>query len=131
MGETPLKVVLTIVGQQYEKNDWQVDFNGPAFDAFWSRISNDLALLGYQPVCVRNPDLTITVRSYTDLLNCVKLSTPSSQGTHCVGHCIGKSEHLDLFEDIEVALRRLLFAPETIPPADEFRKVCHNCGCGC
>jgi hypothetical protein len=28
-------------------------------------------------------------------------------------------------------VRRIAFAPETIAPADEFRKVCHNCGCGC
>jgi hypothetical protein len=26
---------------------------------------------------------------------------------------------------------RIAFAPETVPPEDHNRKVCHNCGCGC
>jgi hypothetical protein len=34
-------------------------------------------------------------------------------------------------EDISTAVRRVAFAPETIAPSGEFRKVCHNCGCGC
>jgi hypothetical protein len=38
---------------------------------------------------------------------------------------------LNLAEDIRRAVSRVAFAPETVPPEDHNRKVCHNCGCGC
>lgn len=125
------KVVITILKQFYERKDWAFDFDSAQFTDFLDRLSSDLNKLGFELVCRHNSDVTITVKSYTDLLNSVKISTDSSQGNHCVGHCVGKSEHLDIMEDLEAAIRRVVFAPETIPPAHEFRKVCHNCGCGC
>jgi hypothetical protein len=38
---------------------------------------------------------------------------------------------LNICEDISAAVRRIAFAPETVVPSNEFKKVCHNCGCGC
>jgi len=125
------QVNITILNQLYERNDWVFDFDSAQFASFIDRLSNDLKQLGYELLCRRNHDVSITVKSYVDLLNCIKISTDSSMGNHCVGHCVGKSEHLDIMEDLEAAVRRVVFAPETIPPAHEFRKVCHNCGCGC
>lgn len=125
------KVTITIMEQLYERSDWVFDFNAAPFVTFINRLTADLKNLDYELVCCRNRDVVITVKSYADLLNCIKVSTDTSMGNHCIGHCLGKSEHLDILEDIEAAVRRVVFAPETIPPANEFRKVCHNCGCGC
>lgn len=79
-----------------------------------------------------NCDMVIKVNSYADLLNVIKVSSPDDGHINqCVGHIIGKSEHLEIMEDIRTAVSRIAFAPETIAPSSEFRKVCHNCGCGC
>lgn len=127
-----LKVMtVTILGQQHLRGDWLFDFDGELFQRFISGLTKEMKKLGVKLTCVRNHDVVISINSYADLLNCVKISSDDSLGNHCIGHVIGKSEHLDVMEDIGVAVRRVAFAPETIAPADEFRKVCHNCGCGC
>jgi hypothetical protein len=122
---------VTIFDQQHLRGDWLFDFDGERFQQFIDGMSREMRRLGFALTCVRNHDVTISINSYADLLNCVKISSDDSQGTHCIGHIIGKSEHLDIVEDIDMAIRRIAFAPETIAPAGEFRKVCHNCGCGC
>jgi hypothetical protein len=124
-------ITLTIFDQRHVRNDWQFDFQGSEFSAFLSALTRDMKKLGYLLECVYCHDLSIAINSYADLLNCVKVSSDDSLGNHCIGHIIGRSEHLDILEDIDSAVRRIAFAPETIAPAGEFRKVCHNCGCGC
>jgi len=124
-------ITVSILDQKHLRSDWSFDFDGEPFQQFISGISQEMGTLGFVLNCVRNRDVTISINSYADLLNCVRVSSADSQGTHCIGHIIGKSEHLDIVEDIDAAIRRIAFAPETIAPAGEFRKVCHNCGCGC
>jgi hypothetical protein len=124
-------ITITIFAQQHLRKDWLFDFDGPQFQRFLERLGKDMRKLGLALRCERNADVQISINSYADLLNCVKVASDDSQGNHCIGHIIGKSEHLDIMEDIDAAVRRIAFAPETIAPASEFRKVCHNCGCGC
>lgn len=124
-------MTLSICAQKHLRKDWLFDFEGPEFRSFVTSMTKEMKKLGIALVCVHNRDVTIDINSYADLLNCVKISSDDSMGNHCIGHVIGKSEHLDIMEDLELALRRVAFAPETIAPAGEFRKVCHNCGCGC
>jgi len=124
-------ITVTILDQQHLRDDWRFDFDGELFRQFLAGMTQDMKKLGFALTCVHNPDVQISINSYADLLNCVKVSSDESQGTHCIGHIIGKSENLDILEDVGSAIRRLAFAPETIAPAGEFRKVCHNCGCGC
>jgi hypothetical protein len=124
-------ITITILGQQHLRGDWLFDFDGEMFQKFLAQMTREMKKLGFSLTCVRNSDVVISINSYADLLNCVKISSDDSLGNHCIGHVIGKSEHLNIIEDIETALRRVAFAPETIAPAGEFRKVCHNCGCGC
>jgi hypothetical protein len=124
-------LVVTILDQQHLRTDWQFDFDGEPFRQFISAMTREMRKLGVVLTCVHNHDVKISINSYADLLNCVKISSDDSQGNHCIGHVIGKSEHLDIMDDISSAIRRVAFAPETIAPAGEFRKVCHNCGCGC
>ena len=124
-------VLVTILDQQHLRRDWLFDFNGELFRNFFSDLSKEMRKSGVDLTCVHNHDVVISINSYADLLNCVKISSDDSLGNHCIGHVIGKSEHLDILGDIDSAVRRVAFAPETIAPAGEFRKVCHNCGCGC
>jgi hypothetical protein len=130
-GKVLKTLTVTIFDKKHLRDDWYFDFEGAEFRKFVTGITKEMKKLGLALTCVQNHDVTITINSYADLLNCVKLSTDDSQGTHCIGHIIGKSEHLDIIEDVGSAIRRIAFAPETIAPAGEFRKVCHNCGCGC
>lgn len=124
-------MTLTILNQQHPRTEWLFDFEGEGFKAFISKVTKEMKKLGISLSCVYNREVSITINSYADLLNSVKIASDDSLGNHCIGHVIGKSEHLDIMEDIDQALRRVAFAPETIAPAGEFRKVCHNCGCGC
>lgn len=125
------QITITIHNRKYGRNDWCFDFDGPLFLDFLAGVARDMKRAGIQLSVVRN-DAAITINSYADLLNVVKISSPQDgHSNQCVGHIIGKSQRLDIMEDIGIAVRRVAFAPETIAPSSEFRKVCHNCGCGC
>ena len=130
-GKVMKALTVTILGQQHLKEDWLFDFDGLTFKQCMTAMTREMKKLGFALTWVYNHDVVIAINSYADLLNCVKISSDDSLGNHCIGHVIGKSEHLDIMEDIGAAVRRVAFAPETIAPAGEFRKVCHNCGCGC
>ncbi|HEY3489532.1 MAG TPA: hypothetical protein VGK27_05345 [Candidatus Deferrimicrobiaceae bacterium] len=128
----PKKIILTICGQNHVRPDWRVRLSGKSFDAFCNEVAAGLAPYGIAFEVARNRDLVIDIRSYADLLNAVRVSSPSDGcSNRCVGHIIGKSEKLDLLEDIRAAVDRIAFAPETVPPDDFIPRVCHNCGCGC
>lgn len=126
------QIRLTILEQNYARNDWNYDFEGSGFASFFETLTMDMNNMGIDLELVRNRDAVITINSYADLLNVVKISSPDDgHSNHCIGHVIGKSPNLDIQEDIRIAVRRIAFAPETVAPSSEFRKVCHNCGCGC
>jgi len=131
-GKRLKEMTILILAQEHIRKDWYFDFNGGEFLDFCGKLTRDMKKLGVALNIVRNSDSTIKIASYADLLNCVKISSPDDgHANQCVGHIIGKSEHLDIMEDIGTAVRRVAFAPETVAPSSEFRKVCHNCGCGC
>ena len=126
------QIVIAIHDQKYLRNDWHFDFDGQPFQDFLTGMIAEMKRLSVLLSIVRNRDAVITINSYSDLLNVVKISSPQDgHSNQCVGHIIGKSQRLDIMEDISTAVRRVAFAPETVAPSDEFRKVCHNCGCGC
>lgn len=126
------QIIVTIHEQKYLRKNWSVDFDGQPFMTFLAELVKGMKRLGVHLTVVRDRDTVITVNSYADLLNVVKVSSPQDgHGNRCVGHIIGKSGKLDIMEDISAAVRRVAFAPETVAPSAEFRKVCHNCGCGC
>lgn len=126
------KMMVTFFQQNHQRPDWKVDRESDAFRSFLVELSAELAGFGVEIGHIDNDSITIDIKSYADLLNSVRISSPSDGIiSQCVGHIIGKSDKLDLIEDIRRAVRRVAFAPETIPPEDHNRKVCHNCGCGC
>lgn len=124
-------IEMIIFAQKHVRPDWQFDFDSDLFAGFFEGLCRDMRQAGVELKRRDSSDMVIHVNSYADLLNCVRLSSDEPGGVHCIGHVIGKSEHLNIMEDLAAAVRRLAFAPETVAPASEFRKVCHNCGCGC
>ncbi|MDD5284321.1 MAG: hypothetical protein PHD54_00550 [Desulfuromonadaceae bacterium] len=126
------EITLILFEQKHIRREWIYDFEDTRFQRFYELLSKDMKKHGIALLLVRNRESVITVNSYADLLNVVRVSSPADGHLQqCVGHIIGKSENLDILEDIRTAVRRVAFAPETIAPSGEFRKVCHNCGCGC
>jgi hypothetical protein len=126
------QMVVTIHEQKHLRNDWYFDFEGQPFRDFLAGMTAEMKRLGVLVTVVRNRETIISINSYADLLNVVKISSPQDgHSNQCVGHIIGVSQRLDIMEDIGTAVRRVAFAPETVAPSSEFRKVCHNCGCGC
>jgi hypothetical protein len=129
---TKKKILLTIYSQNHIRPDWRVDLSGADFHRFVRGLEQELAGFGITLDCGSNDVHCIDVNSYGDLLNAVRVSSPADGFSNkCVGHIIGKSQHCDLYEDIRRAVNRVAFAPETVPPDEHNRKVCHNCGCGC
>jgi len=129
---TGKKLVVTFYRQNHVRADWQWDSDDASFNLFFIDLKEDLARFGIELSRVDNAEIAIDINSYADVLNAVRISSPEDGFVNlCVGHIIGKSANLDLQEDIKRAINRLAFAPETIPPEDHNRRVCHNCGCGC
>jgi hypothetical protein len=125
-------MVITIHDQKHLRKEWYLDFDGQLFQTFLAELIEEMRRLGVVMTVARNRDLTVSISSYADLLNVVKISSSQDgESNRCIGHIIGKSPNLNIMEDISRAVRRIAFAPETVAPADEYRKVCHNCGCGC
>ena len=126
------QMIITIHEQNHLRKDWYVDFDGQPFQDFLAGMIREMKRLGVLVTVVHNHETVIKINSYADLLNVVKISSlQDGHSNQCVGHIIGASQRLDIMEDISTAVSRVAFAPETIAPSGEFRKVCHNCGCGC
>jgi hypothetical protein len=126
------KMVLTLYRQNHVRPNWRVDLAGCEYELFFIELADILRQFGIELEIAKNDEITIDVNSYADLLNAIRISSPADGFANiCIGHVIGKSPRLDLMEDIKRGINRVAFAPETIPPEDHNRRVCHNCGCGC
>lgn len=126
------EITLVFFRQNHMREDWRVDLDGAEAARFFADLAQELARCGVGLKRTTNDAFTIDINSYADLLNTVRISSPADGfASVCVGHVIGKSENLDLLADIRRAVVRVAFAPETVPPEDHNRRVCHNCGCGC
>ena len=125
-------MVLTVYRQNHVRPNWRVDLAGCEYELFFIELADILRQFGIELEIAKNDEITIDVNSYADLLNAIRISSPADGFANiCIGHVIGKSPRLDLMEDIKRGINRVAFAPETIPPEDHNRRVCHNCGCGC
>ena len=125
-------MVLTLYRQNHVRPNWRVDLADYKYELFFIELADILGQFGIELEIANNDEVTIDINSYADLLNAIRISSPSDGFANiCIGHVIGKSPRLDLMEDIKRGVNRVAFAPETIPPDDHNRRVCHNCGCGC
>jgi len=130
MGNRSIEIIF--YRQNHLKPDWEVGTNSLKMELFIAELVDDLTKFGIVVTVQFNDAVTIDINSYADVLNAVRISSPMDGFANvCVGHVIGKSPNLDLYEDIRRAVNRVAFAPDMIPPDDHNRKVCHNCGCGC
>lgn len=126
------KMLVTFYRQNHVRPDWRFDTKSAAFELFFIEMANDLSRFGIELTRMDDDETIIDINSYADVLNSVRIASPADGFANlCVGHVIGKSAQLDLMDDIRRAINRLAFAPETIPPEDQNRRICHNCGCGC
>ena len=118
--------------QNHKRPDWEKALTGITFDLFFAELAQELERFGINLERLDDDGQVIEINSYNDLLNAVRIASPADGISNiCIGHVIGKSLHLDPLEDIRRAVNRIAFAPETVAPDTENRKVCHNCGCGC
>ena len=125
-------VTISVCRQNHLRDNWKVDLEGESFRAFVRELTLELAGFGVMIESSCNDAVTVTVNSYADLLNAVRITSPADGFINkCIGHIIGQSQNLNYFEDIRRAVNRVAFAPETVQPDESNRKVCHNCGCGC
>ena len=126
------QITVTFYRQNHIRPDWKVDLSHFRFKLFFIELADDLGRFGISLARRDDDSHTIDVKSYAEVLNAVRISSPADGFTNvCVGHVIGASPNRDLMEDIKRAVNRVAFAPETVPPDDHNRRVCHNCGCGC
>lgn len=129
---TVKKMLISVCRQNHIRDNWVVDLDGDDFSGFIKDLTGELAAFGVAIESSHNEAVTVNVDSYADMLNAVRITSPADGFINkCIGHIIGQSQNLNLFEDIRRAVNRVAFAPETIQPDDHNRKVCHNCGCGC
>jgi sugar phosphate isomerase/epimerase len=125
-------ITVTCYKQNNARPDWKVDLSDARFEFFFVELAEELARFSIRLEVAANHEQVIDINSYADLLNSVRIASPTDGFTSlCIGHIIGKSPNLDLMEDIKRAINRVAFAPETIAPEDHNRQICHNCGCGC
>ena len=130
MGNRIIEIIF--YGQNHLRPDWKVDTGSLQMELLLGELTDDLARFGIEIKRQDNESIVIDINSYADVLNAVRISSPAEGLANiCVGHVIGKSPNLDLYEDIKRAVNRVAFAPDMIPPDEHNRRVCHNCGCGC
>ncbi|TYO99726.1 hypothetical protein EDC39_102252 [Geothermobacter ehrlichii] len=126
------EIVVAFYGMRFPRRDWSVHFDWNEVMSFLEEQTAELAPLGIRLKVERDSSRVIDINGYGDLLNAVRLrSSQDGLGNPCLGHVIGASADLDFLADLKRGIGRIAFAPEMIAPDTEYRKVCHNCGCGC
>lgn len=111
---------------------WQDPTDWTAVDKMIADLREELLRFGVTLTREEDPDSSIEIRGYGDILNSIRLRYPvGGFANTCLGHVIGQSANRDLATDIRRGVNRLLFAPETVEPQGSDKVVCHNCGCGC
>jgi hypothetical protein len=110
------KIAVTFYRQNHVRPDWRVDLASSVFELFFIELADDLAKFGVELARMVDDETVIDIHSYADVLNAVRISSPSDGFSNiCIGHIIGKSPHLDLLEDIKRGVNRVA-SLETILP---------------
>lgn len=126
------EITVVFYGRRFTREDWRYEVGESDLAAFFAALRQDLEPLGIRVAHRQEEGMTLDVKGYGDLLNCVRIRSPRDNiGNLCLGHIIGPSANCDLMEDIRRGVNRVAFAPETIEPEGSNKIVCHNCGCGC
>ena len=125
-------ISIVVYNRNFLRPDWRQDLDVVAIERLAVELNIEFRQFGWQVCFLRDSAHSVDVKGYGDLLNAVRLrATGSSHSNPCLGHVIGASASCDPLIDIKRGINRLVFAPETIEPESAYKKVCHNCGCGC
>ena len=125
-------ITIVVYNRNFLRPDWRQDLDVAAIEQLAIDLNDEFRQFDWQIRFLRDEEQAVDVRGYGDLLNAVRLrATGSSHSNPCLGHVIGSSAACDPLADIRRGINRIVFAPETIEPESAFKKVCHNCGCGC
>lgn len=128
----PKEITVVFYSRKYPAGARKYEIDETCLPAYFSELEGEFAPFGVMVAYRHEKDTVIDVKGYGDLLNAIRIRSPRCGiGNPCLGHVIGASQHLDIFEDIRRGINRVAFAPETIEPEGSAKIVCHNCGCGC
>jgi hypothetical protein len=126
------EIAVVLYGYRLTNRDWCFPVDIETLVDFICALDFELKPIGITVTCIKEPENILDVNGYGDLLNTVRLRSPSDHISNlCLGHIIGQSANCDLLEDIRRGVSRVAFAPEMIEPEGSNKVVCHNCGCGC
>ncbi len=125
-------ITIVVYNRNFLRSDWRQDLDVVAIQRLAEQLNNEFSQFDWKVCFSIDDSQSVDVRGYGDLLNAVRLrATGSSHSNPCLGHVIGASTSCDPLADIKRGINRIVFAPETIEPESAYKKVCHNCGCGC
>jgi hypothetical protein len=125
-------ITIVVYQRNFLRPDWRHDLDVAAIKSLAEELNQELKPFCWQVGFCLDNERSVDVRGYGDLLNAVRLrTTGSAHSNPCLGHVIGASTSCDPLADIKRGINRIIFAPETIEPESAYKKICHNCGCGC
>jgi hypothetical protein len=125
-------ITIVVYNRNFLRSDWRQDLDVAKIQRLAEELNRELKQFDWQVDFLVDDSQSVDVRGYGDLLNAVRLrATGSAHSNPCLGHVIGPSSACDPIADIKRGINRIIFAPETIEPESAYKKVCHNCGCGC
>jgi uncharacterized Rmd1/YagE family protein len=126
------EIAVVLYRYRLVNHNWSPNVDNGALEEFISSLHSELNPLGITVTCVNEHENVLEVKGYADLLNTIRLRSPSDHISNlCLGHIIGQSADCNVFEDLRRGVSRVAFAPEMIEPEGSNKVVCHNCGCGC
>ena len=126
-----MKTISVVFYDRQFAGDWSYPFDDEALQPFFDGLNNELCGCGVRFEFCHEPNITLRVNGYGDLLNSIRIRSPQDGfASLCLGHFIGSSPDTNLLADVKRGVRRMAFSPESIAP-DGGDQLCHNCGCGC
>ncbi|PLX97638.1 MAG: hypothetical protein C0620_00595 [Desulfuromonas sp.] len=126
-----MKTITVVFYAREFAGDWTYPLDEEAIAPFFAALNEELNTAGVAFDFCHEPNITLRVNGYGDLLNSIRIRSPEDGfSSLCLGQFIGASPDTDLLADIKRGVRRVAFSPESIVPAGG-DAICHNCGCGC
>jgi len=126
-----VKTVTVIFYARDFAGEWKYELEESKLREMFAALNSELSAAGVKFEYQHEPNITLRINGYADLLNSVRLrSLHDGIASLPLAQLIGASVNADLLEDVRKGARRVAFSPESIPPVDG-AQLCHNCGCGC
>lgn len=126
-----MKTITVVFYAREFANNWHYPFDEEAIQPYFDALNQELAGCGVFFDFCHEPNITLRINGYGDLLNSIRIRSPEDGfSSLCLGQFIGPSPETNLLDDVKRGVRRVAFSPESIIPSGG-DAICHNCGCGC